>query len=201
MAEIELLHFFEYVVAVLDKLRIPYMVVGGFASVVYGRPRFTADVDIVVDMKYHHVEPFVAAFPIPEYYVSREAISEALDEGGSFNVIHPSTGAKVDLVPLPRDVGTRMAFMRRQRVVYDEVTGHAAYFATAEDIVIFKLQAYRGTGSEKHLGDARGILATRWGQLDMAVIRRWVAGMGIEDEWGELLEAVRRDVKMMEEKE
>lgn len=197
MAEIELLHFFEYVVAVLDKLRIPYMVVGGFASIVYGQPRFTADVDIVVDMQYRHVDPFAAAFPVPEYYVSREAILEAWDEGGSFNVIHPGTGAKVDMVPLPQDAGTRTAFMRRQWIVYDDVSGRAAYFATAEDLVIFKLQAYRATGSEKHLRDARGILVTRWGQLDMAVIGRRVAGLGMDETWERLLEAVQRDVEEM----
>ncbi|MFQ6058146.1 MAG: hypothetical protein ACE5MB_04600 [Anaerolineae bacterium] len=54
MAEIELLDFFEYVVTVLEQLGIPYMVVGGFAAIVHGEPRFTADVDIVVDMRYHH---------------------------------------------------------------------------------------------------------------------------------------------------
>ena len=43
----ELESFFAYVVSVLERLSIPYMVVGGFAAITYGELRFTADVDIV----------------------------------------------------------------------------------------------------------------------------------------------------------
>jgi len=46
------------------------MVVGGFAATFYGQPRLTIDVDIMVDMKLRHMKPFVAAFPIPDLYVS-----------------------------------------------------------------------------------------------------------------------------------
>lgn len=41
----ELRTFFTYVIQVLEKNDIPYMVVGGFAAVFYGEPRFTIDVD------------------------------------------------------------------------------------------------------------------------------------------------------------
>ena len=81
----ELEDFLAYVVSVLERLKIPYMVVGGFAAVAYGEFRFTADVDIVVDMQYRHVDPFVAAFPIPDYYVSREGILDSLARRYPFN--------------------------------------------------------------------------------------------------------------------
>jgi len=119
------------------------------------------DADIVVDMQYSHVDHFVAAFPIPDYYVSREGIWDSLARRYPFNVLQPHTGAKVDLVPLSQDLRTRAAFGRRQRIVYDEVTGRAAYFATAEDTIVAKLHAYQETGSEKHLRDARGIVVTQ----------------------------------------
>ena len=41
----ELDAFFLYVVEILERLNIPYMVVGGFAAIFYGAPRFTIDVD------------------------------------------------------------------------------------------------------------------------------------------------------------
>ena len=115
----ELRAFFAYVIDVLERLDIPYMVVGGFAAIFYGEPRLTLDVDIVVDMKPTHISPFVAAFPIPDYYVSEEAIRDSLRRRFPFNVIQPHTGAKVDLVPLPRDTSTRFAFERRQRMGHD----------------------------------------------------------------------------------
>ena len=151
----ELRTFFAYVIQVLEKIDIPYMVVGGFAAVFYGEPRFTIDVDIVADIQPRHLKPFVDAFPVYEYYASEEGIRDSLLRRYPFNVVHSATGAKIDLVPLPRDVFTRLAFQRRQRMAYDEA-GHTADFITAEDIVIAKLMAYRDTGSDKHLRDARG---------------------------------------------
>jgi hypothetical protein len=92
----ELRAFFTYVVDVLERLDIPYMVVGGFAAIFYGEPRLTLDVDIVVDMKWRHIAPFIKAFPILDYYVSEEGIRDSLQRRYPFNVIQPTTGAKVD---------------------------------------------------------------------------------------------------------
>lgn len=147
----ELKAFFTSVIEVLEQLEIPYMVVGGFAAIFYGEPRLTIDVDIVVDMKWNHIDPFVAAFPISDYYVSEEGIRGSLQRRYPFNVIQPTTVAKVDLVPLPRDPFTRAAFRRCQRMEYDEA-GHSATFITAEDIIVAKLIAYRETESDKHCG-------------------------------------------------
>lgn len=137
----ELKAFFSYVIEVLERLDIPYMVAGGFAAIFYGEPRFTIDVDIVADMKEEHVAPFVAAFPIERFYVSEEAIRDSLQRRYPFNVIEPSTGAKVDIVPLPTDAPTREAFERRQRADID-AEGRSATFITPEDLVIAKLRTY-----------------------------------------------------------
>ncbi len=184
----ELKAFFTYVIEVLENLGIPYMVVGGFAAIFYGEPRLTIDVDIVVDMKLEHVKPLVAAFPVPDYYVSEEGIRDSLQRGYPFNVIQPATGAKVDLVPLPRDPFTRSAFQRRQRLEFDEA-GRSATFITPEDIIVAKLIAHRETGSDKHLRDARGVLVMQWGELDLEVIRRSARANGVLERFKALLEA------------
>jgi hypothetical protein len=190
----ELKAFFTYVIEVLEHLEIPYMVVGGFAAILYGEPRLTIDVDIVVDMKSEHVRPLVAAFPIPDYYVSEEGICDSLQRRYPFNVIQPATGAKVDLVPLPHDPFTRSAFQRRQRLEYDEA-GHSATFITPEDIIVAKLVAYRETGSDKHLRDVRGVLVMQWEALDLETIRRSADVNGVIEPFEELLEAVYREIE------
>jgi len=190
----ELKAFFTHVIDVLERLQIPYMVVGGFAAIFYGEPRLTLDVDIVVDMKWHHIEPFVAAFPIPDYYVSEEGIRDSLQRRYPFNVIQPTTGAKVDLVPLPRDPFTRAAFQRRQRMEYDAAS-HSATFITPADIVVAKLVAHRETESDKHLRDARGVLITQWGELNLEAVRRSARASGVLDQLEELVEAVRQEVE------
>jgi len=153
----ELKAFFAYVVNVIESLEIPYMVVGGFAAIFYGQPRLTIDIDVVVDMKLYHVEPFVASFPIPHYDASEEGIRDSLERRYPFNVIEPTTGAKVDLVPLPRDPFTQVAFDRRRRLTYDQ-QGHSAMFIAPEDIVVATLVAYANTESDKQLQDARSVL-------------------------------------------
>jgi hypothetical protein len=190
----ELRVFFTYVTDVLERLKIPYMVVGGFAAIFYGEPRLTLDVDIVVDMKPTHIHPFVAAFPIPDYYVSEEAIRDSLRRRFPFDVIQPFTGAKIDLVPLPRDFFTRMAFERRQRMEHD-AEGHSASFIRAEDLVVAKLVAFRETRSDKHLRDARGILATQWGRLDLGAIRRRAAAAGVGDSFDRALAIAREEIE------
>ena len=190
----ELRAFFAYVIDVLERLDIPYMVVGGFAAIFYGEPRLTLDVDIVVDMKSVHIRPFVSAFPIPDYYVSEDAIRDSLRRRFPFNVIQPFTGAKVDLVPLPRDVFTRMAFERRQRMEHD-AEGHSAEFIRAEDLVVAKLVAFRETESDKHLRDARGILATQWGRLNLEAIRRRAAAAGVGEAFDRALAMARQEAE------
>ena len=190
----ELKAFFAHVIEVLERLGIPYMVVGGFAATFYGEPRLTIDVDIVVDMKHEHIRPLLAAFPIPDYYVSKESMRDSLHRRYPFNVIQPATGAKVDLVPLPGDPFTRLAFQRRQRLAYDEAD-HSATFITAEDIVVAKLIAHRDTGSDKHLRDARGVLVMQWGELDLEAVRRVARASDVLELFEEVLEAARRKVR------
>jgi len=190
----ELKAFFAYVTGLLERLGIPYMVVGGFAAIFYGEPRLTIDVDIIVDMKPEQIGPFVAAFPIPDYYVSEEAVRDSLRRRYPFNVIQPGTGAKVDLVPLPRDPFTIAAFKRRQRLEYD-VDGNSATFIIPEDIILAKLMAFQKTESDKHLRDARGVLVTRWGRLDLEAIRRGARAAGVLDQFEKALEAARREVE------
>ncbi len=189
----ELRAFFTYAIGVLERLDIPYMVVGGYAATVYGEPRMTVDVDIVVDMGWEHVSAFVAAFPSPGYYVSEESVRDSLARRYPFNVIETNTAAKIDVVPMPGDAFTRMAFARRQRIEY--VAGHSATFITPEDIIVAKLLAHKNTGSDKHLRDAQGVLTMQWGDLNLELIRRACRASEVSDLFEMILEAARREVK------
>lgn len=187
----ELASFFVHVIDVLEELGISYMVVGGYAALFYGEPRMTLDVDIVVDMSTAHVPQFVAAFSESDYYVSEEAILDSVARRYPFNIIESRTAAKVDLVPLPQDVFTRMAFTRRQRVEY--LTGHSATFIAPEDAIVAKLVAHKNTRSDKHLHDAQGMLRVQGDRLDMELVRRASRASEVLDILEELIEVVRTD--------
>jgi hypothetical protein len=187
----ELRSFFVSVIDVLEEIGISYMVVGGYAATFYGEPRMTLDVDVVVDMSAEQVRQFVESFPEPDYYVSEEAVLDSLARRYPFNVIESWTAAKVDLVPLPDDVFTRMAFARRQRVEY--LAGHSATFIAPEDAIVAKLVAHKNTGSDKHLRDAQGMLRVQGDSLSMEFVRRTSRANEVLDLLEMLLDAVRLD--------
>ncbi|MEO7474430.1 MAG: hypothetical protein ABIY46_03765, partial [Gemmatimonadales bacterium] len=49
----------------LNATRIDYMVTGGLAAIIYGEPRLTNDVDIVLRLEPEAAERLIAAYPAP----------------------------------------------------------------------------------------------------------------------------------------
>jgi hypothetical protein len=54
----------------LERLNLPYCVTGSVAASLYGEPRLTADVDIVLLLRVHDIAALRAAFPDSLYYVA-----------------------------------------------------------------------------------------------------------------------------------
>lgn len=46
----------------LEELKIPYLVTGGIAVAIWGRPRSTLDIDIVIKIKREQISPLVRVF-------------------------------------------------------------------------------------------------------------------------------------------
>ena len=59
---------------ILNKNQIQYFVTGSVASIVYGEPRLTHDIDLVIFLREKEVEKFIKAFPIEEFYAPPEEI-------------------------------------------------------------------------------------------------------------------------------
>ncbi len=72
--------------AILDRLGVPYVTAGSFASSLHGEPRSTDDVDLVADLRAGHAAPLVSALR-GAWYVSEEAVGDAIARGASFNAI------------------------------------------------------------------------------------------------------------------
>ena len=91
------------------------MLVGSFASMAYGEPRLTNDIDIVVRLDLAAADRLCAAFPAPDFYVSQSAAREAVLTRGQFNVIHPPSGNKIDFMIARDDPWGRSQLARRVR--------------------------------------------------------------------------------------
>jgi hypothetical protein len=178
-----------HAVAALERLGVPYLVTGSVATIYYGEPRFTNDIDVVAQLGPHQVPLFCQAFPAPDYYVSEEAAREAIASGGQFNIIHPASGLKIDvMVPAPTPFNrSRFARVVRARPAPDL----EANFASPEDVIIKKLEYYHAGGSDKHLRDIAGMLKVSGERIDRNYIATWCARLALGEVWASVLARTR----------
>ncbi len=170
------------VIEALNDLGIPYLIGGSLASAVHGVPRATMDADLVADLRLEHAEPLARALG-SAFYVDVESIRDAIRRHGGFNVIHLETMFKVDIFvrkPRPFDAAQ---FARRRDVVVATDPERTAYFASAEDSILTKLEWYRfgGEVSERQWGDVLGILKAQSTRLDLSYLRRWANALNVAD--------------------
>lgn len=165
----------------LEEAEVPFMVTGSLASTLYGKPRSTVDVDIVVVLNGASLARLLVALPEDQYYVSEESALDAIRRQGQFNVIDLTTGWKIDLILRKRRPFSELEFERRTRRA---VLGVQLPVCTAEDSVLSKLEwAKRGGGSERQLRDVAGIVALQGEALDRAYIMRWAKELGVVELW------------------
>jgi hypothetical protein len=164
-----------------DRLGIKYLITGSQATIVYGEPRFTNDIDVVASLTRANLAGFICAFPAETFYVSQDAARDAIDRFGTFNVLHPSSGLKIDVI-IPGRTPYELGRFDRARSI--EVTpGFAAKFASPEDVIIKKLEFFKQGGSDKHIRDIAGVLRISGESINRAFIGRVAAHFGTSDAW------------------
>lgn len=176
--------------AVFDRMEIPYLIGGSVASSAHGIPRTTMDVDLVADIREDQVEEFAGLLQA-SFYADAPSISEAIKRGRSFNLIHNQSVYKFDIFPLRRDAYSRESFGRRRfmelRTFGPEPIECAV--AASEDTILRKLEWYRigGETSERQWNDLRGVLKISGAVLDYAYMREWAKVLKVDDLLEELL--------------
>ena len=117
--------------------------------------------------------------PSNEYYLDLGAALQAYNQQSLFNVIDLATGWKIDLIIRKSRPFSQEEFRRRQRVT---LHGAALFVATAEDVVIAKLEWAKLAKPRRQIEDAAGILRARWDELDQAYLGKWIAELGLTRE-------------------
>src|SRR3990172_10387792 len=176
-------------VLILERLQIPYLVTGSIASMAYGEPRLTNDIDIVAGVEEKHISALLEAFPPNEFYISEDMIREAIRRKGQFNIIHPASGLKIDVI-IKVDNPFNTSRFTRSKKIYPSDT-YQANFAAPEDVIIKKMEYYKEGGSEKHLRDITGILKISSDDIDRVYIDQWARRLGLTEIWDSIQKRLR----------
>ena len=171
---------FRRITATLDQAGIAYMLTGSFASAYYGVPRSTQDIDLIIEASPAQLQTFVQLLPSDEYYADLEMALEARKRQSLFNVIDLLTGWKIDLIFRKSRPFSEEEFGRRRQVV---LQGFSIFAASAEDVVVAKLEWAKQAQSRRHIEDVAGILRMRWDSLDHAYLEKWIVELGLSTEW------------------
>jgi len=150
----------------LKAAQIPYMMIGGQAVLVYGRPRLTRDIDITLGIDtadFSRAEAICAKLGLrmlsdsPREFAHRTKVLPAED---------PASKIRVDFIFSFTPYETQA--IERAKTV--PVAGHPVAFATCEDLIIHKMVAGRPVDHE----DVRHLLAKNGTHLDLGYIRQWL---------------------------
>ncbi len=170
----------------LEQAHVSYAVTGSVAGMAWGEPRFTNDIDIVIDLDVGGVTGFCAAFPIEDFYCPPDeviAVELRRRQRGHWNVIHHDSGFKADFYPCGDDALQKWA-VRDARDV--DVDGTHIRVAPPEYVIIKKLEFHREGGSPKHLTDIAGMIAQLGSALDRGLVERHCERLGLLATWRSL---------------
>ena len=170
------------VVDAFNRLEIPYLIGDSLASAVHGIVRATMDADLVADIKPEQVPPLVALLE-GEFYTDADMIQDAILHSSSFNLIHLETMFKVDVFILKQRAFDINQMERRISQPLGDALDEQAYFSTAEDLILAKLEWFRAGGetSDRQWRDILGVLDIQSDRLDFKYLQKWAEELGVQD--------------------
>lgn len=155
--------------------QVEHMLTGAFAHGLYGIPRSTKDVDVVLslvgDDPILRVSRRLSATVVFESQVQFDTLTWGRRQVGESRTNPPF---KVELFELFDDPFVQTQFQRKRRMFSAQLQRNA-WLPTPEDVVVQKLR----WGRNKDLDDARDVLAVQGPEtLDMGYIEHWCGQHG-----------------------
>lgn len=171
---------FRRIVEHLNRRRIAFMLVGSFASGHFGALRTTFDVDIVIEATSEQLRGLVADLQANDYYAELDAALDALRHQSLFNVLDNQNGWKIDLIMLKSRPFDREEFRRRVPAKLFDIQ---LFLASAEDVILSKLEWSKLGGSLRQIEDVGKVLAAQWKTLDQAYLSKWMGELDLQEQW------------------
>lgn len=171
-------------VRALATARVRYVIVGGVGANLYGRPRSTFDVDLILAISEDDAERLAGAFRARRFAVSPEDVRDALRERSHFTVHDLRSEYRLDC---------KGAYTARERVALDLRRRVRAgrgylYVDAPEDLIVAKLLF----GSPQDVLDAEAVYARQLPRLDLRRVASLARRFGVSEEWRALRRRVDR---------
>lgn len=164
----------------LDNGRIAYMLTGSMAMMFYATPRYTADIDIVIELNTKKSSEISTLFE-PDYYVPHNRITDAVRRKSMFNLIHHASSFKIDFIIKKNSEFQENAFTNRERVNYFDFD---VWIIGKEDLIISKLLWAKDSRSDFQIRDIINLL--KFG-FEQTYIENWSEKLGVGDLFTECL--------------
>jgi len=164
-------------------LKTPYMVTGSVASIVYGEPRLTHDIDIVITIPVSLIEKFQHSFPKDEFYFPPVEVlkNEILrDNRGHCNIIHNSSGFKADIYFAGNNDFQHWALENVRNI---DFRGEAMLIAPVEYVITKKLEFYKEGKAQKHIKDIKSMLENSREIINFDLLNKFITKFGLVEEW------------------
>ena len=168
------------VITHLERRDIGYMLVGSFASAFYGTLRSTRDIDLVIEAAPEQLRGLVADLDADNYYAELDAALDALQHESLFNVLDNRTGWKIDLIFRKSRPFDREEFRRRVAARLSDIQ---LFVASAEDVILSKLEWSKLGGSLRQIEDVAKVMAAQWKTLDQVYLSRWIVELQLQEQW------------------
>ena len=177
--------FSEIFLTRLNQAGVEYMITGGVAATLYAPPRFTQDIDLVIELR-PYPDRLHAAFDGERFYLPPvEVLEGALRSGEEvkFDVLDRDTNLRMDLYLLSDNPLVRWAFEQR---LEGDLDGVPFWVAPPEYVIAKKVEYHSISAQERHPRDVAAILEESGDIIDRAVLAHWLDELGLREHWDTL---------------
>lgn len=178
--------FIDHLLRILSRCDAQYAIGGSFASSIYGEVRSTYDVDISLYMDIDKTTQFLTAIQEQGWYVSPEAVINALVSTSEFQVIDGTKGLKANFYVVNALTPRQQQVLERRRLLPYGIHNKTAFFMSPEDVILYKIEWFIKGNSQKHIRDIAAMLTENREHLDFEYIRVHLKELDAEKLWDEL---------------
>ena len=169
-----------------SELKIPYFLVGSFASGIRSEFRATNDIDIVCNINMEKGRKLSQVIK-GEFVCDDEVIEDSIKNKKSFNLIHEESITKIDIFTKVTEL-EELEFSRASRVQIPKNQG-SLVVATTEYNIIAKLRWFVSGGrvSELQKRDITSLIEVNRSTLDNDYLQEWAKKLGLTEELSQFM--------------